>query len=125
MILSVGLLAGGRIAFVFFPTPEAQIVFANATFVAGTPREQTAGLSGGAGAGLRAAERELGGGLVEAAVARLGATVAVEVGAGARGDQLASVLVQLVPSENRTVRNEAFLAAWRQHLPCRRASRAW
>ena len=42
MILSVGLLAGGRIAFVFFPTPEAQIVFANATFVAGTPREQTA-----------------------------------------------------------------------------------
>jgi len=116
MILSVGLLAGGRIAFVFFPTPEAQIVFANATFVAGTPREQTAAFLDDLKEGLRAAERDLGGGLVEAAVARLGATVAVDVGAGARGDQLASLLVQLVPSENRTVRNEAFLAKWRERV---------
>jgi multidrug efflux pump subunit AcrB len=116
MILSVGLLAGGRIAFVFFPTPEAQIVFANATFVAGTPREQTAAFLEDLKEALRAAERELGGGLVEEAVARLGATVAVDVGAGARGDQLASVLVQLVPSENRSVRNEAFLAKWRERV---------
>jgi len=116
MILSVGLLAGGRIAFVFFPTPEAQIVFANATFVAGTPRVQTAAFLREMEDGLRAAERELGGGLVEAAVARLGATVAVDVGAGARGDQLASLLVQLVPSEHRSVRNETLLAAWRAQL---------
>ncbi len=116
MILSVGLLAGGRIAFVFFPTPEAQIVFANATFVAGTPREQTQAFLRELEDGLRAAERELGGNLVEAAVARLGATVAVDVGAGARGDQLASLLVQLVPSENRTVRNETFLAKWRERV---------
>ena len=116
MLLSVGLLVGGRIAFVFFPTPEAQIVFANATFVAGTPRERTDAFLGELERALRAADRELGGGLVEAAVARLGSTVAVEAGASARGDQLASLLVQLVPSEDRTVRNEAFLAAWRQHV---------
>ncbi|WP_295460951.1 efflux RND transporter permease subunit, partial [uncultured Thiodictyon sp.] len=116
MLLSVGLLAGGRIAFVFFPTPEAQIVFANATFVAGTPRAQTAAFLDELQEGLGAAERDLGGGLVEAAVARLGSTVAVNVGAAASGDQLASVLVQLVPSENRSVRNEAFLAKWRERV---------
>lgn len=116
MLLSVGLLAGGRIAFVFFPTPEGQIVFANATFVAGTPREQTATFLKELERALAATDRELGGGLVEAAVARLGTTVAVEAGASARGDQLASVLVELIPSEDRSVRNETFLAAWRQHL---------
>ena len=116
MLLSVGLLAGGRIAFVFFPTPEGQIVFANATFVAGTPREQTASFLKELERALAAADQELGGGLVEAAVARLGTTVAVEAGASARGDQLASILVELIPSEDRSVRNETFLAAWRQHL---------
>jgi multidrug efflux pump subunit AcrB len=115
MLLAAGLLAGGRIAFVFFPTPEGQILFANATFVAGTPREQSADFLKELERGLVAAERELGGGLVEAAVARLGSTVAVE-GTGAKGDQLASILVQLMPSEQREVRNEQFLAAWRAQV---------
>jgi len=116
MVLTVGLLAGGRVQFVFFPSPEAQLVFANATFVAGTPRERSAAFLEEIGRALGETEVELGGGLVEAAVARLGATVAVETGAGAKGDQLASVLVQLVPSERREVRNEAFLAAWRKNI---------
>ena len=116
MLLAVGLLAGGRIAFVFFPTPESQIVFANATFVAGTPRERTAAFLEELERGLVAAERELEGGLVEAAVARLGSTVVVDVGSGAQGDQLGSILVQLIPSDQRAVRNEQFLAAWRRHV---------
>jgi len=116
LLLTVGLLAGGRVQFVFFPSPESQILFANATFVAGTPREQTAAFLDELGRGLDAAERELGGGLVEAAVARLGATVALEGGSGAKGDQLASILVELRPSEQREVRNEAFLAAWRRQV---------
>ncbi len=116
MLLAVGLLAGGRIQFVFFPTPEAQIVFANATFVAGTPRQHTAAFLAEMEQALHDAERELGGNLVEAATARLGGTVSVEKGDGAAGDQLASLLVQLVPSERRTVRNEQFLALWRDKL---------
>ena len=115
MILAVGLLAGGRIAFVFFPTPESQVVLANANFVAGTPRARTAEFLGEMERGLAQAESDLGGGLVEAAVARLGSTVSVD-GSAAKGDQLASVLVQLVPSEQRTVRNEQFLAAWRERV---------
>nr|WP_274600192.1 efflux RND transporter permease subunit [Thiocystis violacea] len=116
MLLAVGLLIGGRVQFVFFPTPEPQIVFANATFVAGTPREQSETFLAELERALVETDRELGGGLVEAAVARLGSTVAVEMGSGAKGDQLASVLVQLVPSEDREVRNERILATWRKHV---------
>jgi multidrug efflux pump subunit AcrB len=116
MLLAVGLIVGGRIQFVFFPTPEAQMVFANATFVAGSPREQTAAFLDELGRALRETEEELGTGLVEAAVARLGTTVQVEAGAAPKGDQLGSVLVQLAPSERREVRNEQFLAAWRSKV---------
>jgi multidrug efflux pump subunit AcrB len=116
MLLAIGLLAGGRIQFVFFPTPEAQLVFANATFVAGTPRDHTAAFVEELGRALGEAEQSLGGGLVESAVGRVGTTVAVEAGASAKGDQLGSVLVQLVPSERREVRNEPFLDAWRERV---------
>ncbi|MBK1694864.1 acriflavin resistance protein [Chromatium weissei] len=119
MLLAVGLLAGGRIQFVFFPTAEAQLVFANATFVAGTPREQTAAFLNEMERALHQTEQELGSNLVDAAIARLGSTVSVEKGDGAAGDQLASILVQLMPTEQRTVRNEQFIAEWRSnmHMP--------
>ncbi|EXJ16356.1 efflux RND transporter permease subunit [Imhoffiella purpurea] len=116
LFLAIGLIAGGRLQFVFFPTPEPQAVFANATFVAGTPRERTAAFLDEMERALQETERELGGNLVESAVARLGATVSVDVGAGAKGDQLASIQVQLVPSEEREVRNERFLKTWREKV---------
>ncbi len=41
MIFAIGLLAGGRIAFVFFPSPESTRLLADVRFVAGTPPEVT------------------------------------------------------------------------------------
>ncbi len=116
MILAVGLIAGGRINFVFFPTPEGQVVYANATFVAGTPRARTAAFLEELESALLEAERELGGGLVQTAVARLGGTISSGAGASARGDQLAAIMVELTPPDQRTVRNERFLATWREKL---------
>lgn len=119
MMLTVGLLAGGRVPFVFFPTPESQILFANATFVAGTPREQSERFLQELGRALDQTEQELGIDLVETAIGRLGSTVSVEMGASSKGDQLAALLVQLAPSEQRGIRNETFIATWRQavHMP--------
>lgn len=116
MILAVGLIAGGRINFVFFPTPEGQVVYANATFVAGTPRDRTAAFLEELETALLEAERELGGGLVQTAVARLGGTISSGAGASARGDQLAAIMVELTPPDQRAVRNERFLATWRGKL---------
>ena len=113
MILAVGLVAGGRINFVFFPTPEGQTVFANAAFVAGTPRETTEAYLRQLELALFEAEAALGGGLIKTAVSRLGGAAGSGVTGGARGDQLAAIMVELVPPDEREVRNERFLATWR------------
>lgn len=113
LLLAIGLLVGGRVPFIFFPTPESQLIFANVTLVAGTPREETAAFLAELERALIETERELGGHLIESAVARLGTTVMVEAGAAPSGDQLASIMVQLVPSEQRSIRNERFIATWR------------
>ncbi|MEW6765503.1 MAG: efflux RND transporter permease subunit [Pseudomonadota bacterium] len=119
MILAIGLLAGGRIPFVFFPSPESQVLYANATFVAGTPRTQTEDFLRELERSLNLTEAQLGKdqALVQVAVARLGSTISVAgSGSAASGDQLGSLIVEMVPSEQREVRNEAFLKAWRENV---------
>ena len=39
LIVMVGVLAGGRMKFNFFPSPESAIIYVNAQFVPGTPRQ--------------------------------------------------------------------------------------
>jgi multidrug efflux pump subunit AcrB len=116
MILAIGLLAGGRLQFVFFPTPESQILYANASFVAGTPRERTDTFLREMERALYQTEQELGGNLIQTAVSQLGGAMGSGFGTGARGDQLASLLVELVPSDQREVRNEVFIKAWRERI---------
>ncbi|MGK0673431.1 MAG: efflux RND transporter permease subunit [Halothiobacillaceae bacterium] len=117
VILAIGLLVGGRIPFVFFPAPESQVLYANVTFVAGTPRAQTEAFLRELERSLRETEQQLGGELVQTAVTRLGSTVAVAgTGVSAMGDQLGSMIVEMVPSEQRQVRNETFLNAWRENV---------
>ena len=113
MILAVGLIAGGRINFVFFPTPEGQIVYANAGFVAGTPRAHTEAYLRQLERALIETEAELGGSLVSTAVSRLGGSAGTGATGGATGDQLAAIMVELTPPDERDVRNERFLATWR------------
>ncbi|HRP77028.1 MAG TPA: efflux RND transporter permease subunit [Rhodocyclaceae bacterium] len=117
MIIAVGLIAGGRLNFVFFPTPESPVIYANAGFVAGTPREQSEAFLRELERALAETESELGGGLIRAAVSRLGGSAGAAASGLARGDQLASIMVELVPSDRRTVRNEHFLATWRDKTP--------
>lgn len=114
VILAFGLIAGGRINFVFFPTPEGQVVYANASFVAGTPRAHTQAFLHRLEESLVEADAALGGGLVGTAVSRLGGAAGTGGGAGARGDHLASVMVELTPPDLRDVRNERLLATWRE-----------
>tara|TARA_Y100001970_G_scaffold67375_1_gene85890 strand:- start:2123 stop:5176 length:3054 start_codon:yes stop_codon:yes gene_type:complete len=41
LIIVMGLMSGGRISFVFFPSPEPDIVYVNFNFSPGTPRENS------------------------------------------------------------------------------------
>ena len=115
MILAVGLLAGGRVKFTFFPTPEGQIVYANATFVAGTPAEEVDRFVRHLETTLAETEKTLGEKVVDYAVSRRGG-IAGDAGANRTGDQFGAVMVQLTPSDRRETRTEQFVQAWQAQV---------
>ncbi len=115
LILAVGLLAGGRVKFTFFPTPEGQIVYANATFVAGTPADQVERFVHHLETTLAETEQALGEDVVQHAVSRRGG-IAGDGGQARTGDQFGAVTVQLTPSDGRETRTEEFVQAWQARV---------
>jgi len=115
-ILLVGLLRGGRMGFSFFPNVEGNVVVATATFVAGTPPERVKAFIDEVEVGLYQAEEDLGGGLIRVANVATGRGFFSNGRRQQTGDQFASMTVELIPSDQREVRNEAFIAAWEKRL---------
>ena len=119
LIMAMGLMAGGRINFVFFPSPEVDNILVNVEFTAGTPRSRTVKMIDELERAMRVAERRLGGkrgSLVIAAVARVGTSIGRQFGATVDGDHAGSIIVQLVPTENRSIKAAAFARAWRKEV---------
>ncbi|MDK8462146.1 efflux RND transporter permease subunit [Marinobacter sp. SS13-12] len=114
-LLTVGLLVGGRLGFNFFPTPEPSVLYANASFVAGTNRETVDDFVARMQQALNETEEALGGDLILHAVANHGTSQGAE-GTTRTGDELGSIMVELVPSDRRTIRNPEFITAWRDRL---------
>jgi multidrug efflux pump subunit AcrB len=118
LILSVGLVSGGRVPFNFFPAPEADIVYANVKMVPGTSRAQTEQMLRALEQGLDEAERALAGGarrVVRMAVDTVGASVGRgETGQSVSGDDVAGIVVELMPSDERDIRTADFVNAWRK-----------
>jgi multidrug efflux pump subunit AcrB len=120
-IVSIGMMAGGRIGFVFFQGPESEKLEANLVMAPGTPRETT-----------RTALAE-----IEAAAERTAATLAPDqpdllvmvvgrLGQGlstapglptASGDNVGGMLVELLPADLREVRSSEFAAHWEKEVP--------
>jgi multidrug efflux pump subunit AcrB len=116
MILAVGLLVGGRIGFTFFPGIEGNHINANVSFVAGTPPQRLDRFLAQLEAALLQTEAQLGGGLVAAYTVRHGESTFGGHRASQTGEQFGSILVELIPSDQRDVRNEDFIAAWEARL---------
>ncbi len=114
LILSLGLLAGGRVKFTFFPTPEPQIVYANATFASGSSRDQVHAFLEQLRQSLNATEKGYGERVVQQAVFRAGALAGDQN--PRQGDQFGSITVELTPSEQRSVRTEAFIKDWQARI---------
>ncbi len=116
LILAIGLLAGGRLNFTFFPTPEAQTLYANATFVAGTPRQDVERFLGQLETTLAETEQALGGALLHTAVIRQGGTLGEGATGNLSGDQFGSVFVELSSPDRREVRNSQFIDEWKSRI---------
>ena len=114
-IVTVGLLAGGRLGFNFFPTPEPSVFYANASFVAGTDKGTVEDFMRQMQQTLNETEQALGGNLIRHAVTTFGATQGAE-GSSRNDDELGSMLVELVPSDRRDVRNPEFMREWRSRM---------
>ncbi|MCH8497510.1 MAG: efflux RND transporter permease subunit [Marinobacter sp.] len=114
-LVTAGLVAGGRIGFNFFPTPEPSVFYANASFVSGTHRDKVDAFLEHMQQTLNDTEAELGGGLVLHAITYHGSSLSPGLSVR-RGDEVGSILVELVPSDRRNVRNPEFIKAWRDRL---------
>jgi multidrug efflux pump subunit AcrB len=117
MILLLGLLKGGRMSFGFFPNVESNILVATAGFVAGTPSGRTQTFVKEIEQALNQTEQALGGGLIRVATVATGRGFFSNGQRTETGDQFASLIVELIPSDTRTVRNQAFIAAWESRIP--------
>ncbi|WP_372964822.1 efflux RND transporter permease subunit [Marinobacter sp.] len=113
--MTVGLLVGGRLGFNFFPTPEPSVFYANASFVAGTDQRTVQNFMREMQQSLTETEDVLGGDLILHAVTTYGATLGAE-GSSRNDDELGAMLVELVPSDRRSVRNPEFIREWRSRL---------
>jgi len=115
-ILCIGLVAGGRIGFVFFPSVESKIIYANASFTAGTPAHQTKQFLAHMQQTLRQTEQQFGENLIEIAMVRHGITSSGGGQGSRRGDQYGSLIVELSSPDQRNISNDQFIRAWQQHI---------
>ena len=117
-LLSVGLTLGGRVGFHFFPTPEADVAVGNVVKTPGAPRRDTAAMVQEMSDAVERAVASLtedGAELVAmsfGSVGRSGGRPASQIG----GDQYGALTVELVPSDQRTVRTNEFIEAWRKEI---------
>ncbi len=113
LVVAVGLIRGGRVEFVFFPSPEAENIRGYVTFNAGTPENEAIAALQKLDKSLRDTESAIGNGeqLVKAIFVKLGQS------GRNRGDHLAEMQVQLTLSEYRTVRTPEIVREWRRNVP--------
>lgn len=113
MVLVVGLIQGKRVEFVFFPSPEAENIRGNISFLAGLPEEQAIEAIARIEGAFRRIENRLTGGeepLAESIFVFLSK-------AGRQGGTSATIKVQLTQSELRSVRTPDIVRAWARAVP--------
>ena len=116
LIIVIGLLAGGRILFTFFPSPEGVKIYANARFTAGTPSHVVADFLDELNRSLDETETALGGDLVVLDVTRLGSASTAGRGSAQTAERFGSIQVEMTSPDARDVRNKTFMAEWRQRI---------
>lgn len=108
MIFAVALMAGGRLGFVFFPSPESPKLIADVRFIAGTPAQETANYVDRLYQALCEAEQELEPGIVKVAIVNYNKT------SKQAGANFGSVTIELIDSGERATRNETLIQVWKE-----------
>ncbi|BBP44915.1 multidrug resistance protein [Thiosulfatimonas sediminis] len=110
MIFVIALLAGGRLGFVFFPSPESTKLNADARFVAGTPAAVSAGYVGRLYQALLETEQALEPGILKVAVVHYNKT------SRQTGPNFSGINIELVEPDQRQTRNAEFIRVWQEKV---------
>jgi multidrug efflux pump subunit AcrB len=108
MIFAVGLLAGGRMAFVFFPSPESTKIIANVEFVSGTQPSVVKKYMTHLYQTLESTEKQLEPGIIKMAV------VHYNEAQSKTGSNFGQINIELKESDQRKTRNTQFIKLWKQ-----------
>lgn len=115
-LISLGLVAGGRVPFTFFPSPEANKVTGYVQFVSGTPPQRVADFLNQMEIALYQANDELGGDLVVDALLYQNLAFSENTERNDKGSEFGTVFVELTEPDSRTTRNPDFIKLWLSHL---------
>lgn len=121
-LLALGLVAGGRVGFTFFPSPEADRIYANVQMVPGTPRKHTLEMLEELERALQVVARDFEAPsqrLVQMSVAQVGSFAAQDP--GTRGsdppsDTIGGIAVELLTADRRPVRVQTLIEAWKAEI---------
>ena len=122
LMFAAGLLAGGRVGFNFFPTPESDKIVVNVKMVSGTPRRQTIAMLGEVErAAYAAANKRLGydNNLIKMSTTKVGVHVSGNFNApspSATDDAAGGLIVELLTADKRNIRAPDFIEAWRDEV---------
>ncbi len=125
IVIAAAFIAGGRLSFQFFPSPEPETITANIVFAPGTPRDQALAALRQIEASIEPAEKRLLADIDTASVSdgmiadKLVRNVYTELGRAGRnrGDEFARITVELTPTEFRPIRTADVVRTWRQAVP--------
>ena len=116
LVLAVGLLAGGRIQFAFFPSVDGDSIRANVQFSSGTPASDVASYLIQVEDALIETEAELGGNLIRERATFFGTNMLSMDGISSN-EQIALLKVELDSSSLRPVSNADFIDTWNNKIP--------
>jgi multidrug efflux pump subunit AcrB len=117
LIISLGLVIGGRVPFTFFPSPEASQLTAYVRFSAGTPAERVKAYMNDVEEALYKTEAHFGGGLIQNAVVYNNVAFSENTERSEEGAEFGTIVVELIAPDARDVRNPQFISHWHSLIP--------
>ncbi len=118
LIVTLGLLASQRLKFQFFPSPESSMLYANISFVTGTPKAQVDLFLDQMQKALKDTDKALSEQtLVLTHFIHHGSGISSRGKSVRKGDHLGAMTIELVNSDDRNIRNSEFIKALKQRLP--------
>nr|WP_279382479.1 efflux RND transporter permease subunit [Acanthopleuribacter pedis] len=116
LILTIGLVAGGRVGFTFLPKVDTDVIIVRATLPFGSPVAQTERISQRLVQGAKDTLAEIGKEGDSRGILTTMGTGFNENGPTPRGGHLTTVFVYLVPSVDRDYSSAAYVAAFRKKV---------